>query len=94
MSSNPNPNPSPQTFRHGSSSTFAFHSADRHTSQDALRNEFRDQIIFNVEFDKRMGLTSVPNVSNCRKAIQTVIDANLALISDARREDETYGPWV
>ena len=88
------PNTTPQKFRQGSSSTFVFQSADRHTSQDALKNEFRDHIVFDVEFEKRMGLASVPNVSNCRKAIQTVVEDNLALISRSRREDETYAPWV
>ena len=88
------PNTTPQKFRQGSSSTFVFQSADRHTSQDALKNEFRDHIVFDVEFEKRMGLASVPNVSKCRKAIQAVVKDNLALISRAGREDETYAPWV
>lgn len=93
MSSNLDPNTNQQTFHHGDPSIFTFHSADRHTSLDAIKYDFSDHIIFNVEFDKRMDLTSVPSVSNCRKAIQSVVDDNLARISGARRE-ETYEPWV
>ena len=81
MSSNLDPNTNQLTFHHGDPSIFTFHSADRHTSLDAIKYDFCDHIIFNVEFDKRMDLTSVPSVSNCRKAIQLKAGIDLPIVA-------------
>lgn len=85
---------SPQTYRLGSSSSYALLSADRNTSQDALKAEFQDQIVFEIDFATRMNLKNVTNVKKCRTAIQTVVDSNLALIGNAKVEEDTYEPWV
>lgn len=85
---------SPAKYKTGSSQPYSTHAADPGTSQEALKDEFRDNIVFDVDFDKRMGLSTVKDAPSCRMAIEEEVKMCLAQITKATEETQTYGPWV